>query len=261
MTMTEPFPPGATVEAARAIRTLTVDGSGRGPVPAGRRGHVEGSYSGYIHVDFGPPWGVVMAEEDELRPERPAAVAAFARLPRTVELGGESVTLRLFGPDDTDLLLAFFRGLPRADLSFLQQDLTAAAAITDWITEVTMGRTITVLAQVGEQIIGEASLQRSQVPWTDHVAQARVTTAASYRGRGLGGVLLHEVFDLAEATGVEKIVAEMTVEQEGARRLFEKLGFTEEGRYKAYVKDIEGQPHDLIVMTHTSAALSGRAGG
>jgi ribosomal protein S18 acetylase RimI-like enzyme len=54
----------------------------------------------------------------------------------------------------------------------------------------------------------------------------------------------------ARAAGLEKLTAEMTVEQSSARRLFEGMGFVEEGRYRSYARDQEGNPHDLLVMTY-----------
>ena len=44
----------------------------------------------------------------------------------------------------------------------------------------------------------------------------------------------------------------LTVEQTGARHLFESLGFVEEGRYTAYARDQNGTVHDLLTMTYTS---------
>jgi rubrerythrin len=83
----------------------------------------------------------------------------------------------------------------------------------------------------------------------------RVITAAAQRGRGLGRLLLEEIFATAAEYGIEKIVAEMTVEQVAARQLFEQMGFREEGRYHSYVKDRRGTPHDLLVMTRDQPAL------
>lgn len=170
----------------------------------------------------------------------------------TVLLGGQEVHIRPMTPADTGALLSLFRSLPPEDLLFLRRDVTDELAVEAWARDVADGRVVTLLAEVGGKVVGEATLRPSAVPWTRHVGEVRVITAPELRGRGLGRTLLHEILEAARAAGVEKLTAEMTVEQAAARRMFEHMGFVEEGRYHAYARDQTGTPHDLLVMTHTA---------
>ncbi len=175
----------------------------------------------------------------------------------TVTLNGETVRLRPMRPDDAGALLALFRSLPSEDLLFLRRDVTDERVLDAWARDVADGRVITILAESARgDVLGEASLYPSEVPWTRHVAEVRVITAPRARGKGLGRFLLREIMAAAKAAGIEKLVAQMTVEQEAARRLFERLGFSEEGRFRAYARDQTGAPHDLVVMTATLTAAA-----
>ena len=174
-------------------------------------------------------------------------------LPREIEVGGETLNLRRMTAADADRLHAFFLALPAADLLFLRRDVTDGREINNWVAEVERGETVTIIAESEGQVMGEATLHLTGVPWSRHVGIVRVSTAREQRGRGLGRVLLEEMCDLAPSLGIEKLVAEMTVEQVAAQRLMEQLGFVEEARLRRYVKDRAHHPHDLIVMTRDVA--------
>jgi L-amino acid N-acyltransferase YncA len=169
-------------------------------------------------------------------------------LPRTIDLGGEPLTLRRMTAADADRMHAFFLALPAADLLLLRRDVTDGRQIDNWVAEIERGETVTVIAVGDGTVMGEATLHLSGVPWTRHVGVVRVFTAREQRGRGLGRLLLEEICALAPSLGIEKLVAEMTVEQVPAQRLVAQLGFVEVARLPRYVKDRYGRPHDLIMM-------------
>ncbi|MFN8556381.1 MAG: GNAT family N-acetyltransferase [Dehalococcoidia bacterium] len=170
----------------------------------------------------------------------------------TITLDGSDLRVRPMSPGDAGALLALFRSLPPEDLLFLRRDVTNEHVLDAWARDVADGRIVTLLAETPEgEVVGEASMYPSQVPWTRHVAEVRVITSPATRARGLGGALLAELMRAASAAGVEKLTAEMTVEQTGARRLFERMGFVEEGRFRNYARDQSGKEHDLVVMTYT----------
>jgi RimJ/RimL family protein N-acetyltransferase len=73
------------------------------------------------------------------------------------------------------------------------------------------------------------------------------------RGKGLGRLLTQEAFALALELGIEKMVAQMTVDQKGAIAVFEGMGFRPEALLRDHVKDREGKKHDLLVLSHDVA--------
>jgi ribosomal protein S18 acetylase RimI-like enzyme len=170
--------------------------------------------------------------------------------PKTVQAGARQVRLRLMVAQDGPAILAFARSLPRHDLLFLRRDITQQAAIDRWTRELDDGTSTTLLALAGEEVVGYAALYREPLHWSSHVAEIRIQVAPDLRGQGLGRLLTQEVFALALEAGVEKIVAQMTVDQDRAIATFESLGFRPEALLRDHVKDKEGQRHDLLVMSH-----------
>ena len=75
------------------------------------------------------------------------------------------------------------------------------------------------------------------------------------RGTGVGRALSQEIFALALETGVEKIVAQMTVDQRGAIALFESLGFKAEALLREQVRDKAGKAYDIVVLGHNVAQV------
>ena len=113
---------------------------------------------------------------------------------------------------DRDEMVAFAKALPRHDLLFLRRDITRIDAVDAWIREIDDGEIYTVLAHEGERLVGYSTLHLSRQAWSRHVAEIRVVVAEGMRGKGLGGLLTQEVFTLALALEVEKIVARMTLD-------------------------------------------------
>ena len=70
------------------------------------------------------------------------------------------------------------------------------------------------------------------------------------RGKGLGRVLTEAIFAQALEHGIEKMVAQMTIDQKGAIATFEELGFRPEALLRDHVKDRYGEKHDLLVYSH-----------
>ena len=173
--------------------------------------------------------------------------------PDTRKIGGRDVGLRYMTEGDKEAMLAFARGLPEHDLLFLRRDITQPGAVDSWIREINSGLISTVLATVDSNIVGYGTIHRNDLRWSAHVAELRVMVAEEMRGKGLGQVLTQEAFAIALASGIEKIVAQMTLDQKGAIATFEGIGFRPEALLRDQVKDREGRKHDVLVLTHEVA--------
>ena len=173
------------------------------------------------------------------------------KLPRTVKTrdGGEA-TLRSLARADRAAMQAFTGALSEHDLLFLRRDITDDAVLDGWLDEVERGRTISVIAESGGRVLGYGSLSLAIANWSQHVGEIRVLVGKDARGKGLGRVLTEAVFAQALDKGIEKIVAQMTIDQKGAIATFEELGFKAEALLRDHVKDRAGQKHDLLVYSH-----------
>lgn len=175
--------------------------------------------------------------------------------PRTVTLSDQrQVRLRLMTPGgDVYSLHAFACSLPKEDLQFLRVDITRLVAVMAWAQNVKAGRTITLLAEAGSQVVGYASVHNDQVSWQRHLGELRIGVGPAYRSCGLGGLLGKEIFAIASDLGIEKIVAQMTVDQKQAIALVERNGFRHEAVLHDFVIGRDGRKNDLVVMTRDIA--------
>ena len=173
--------------------------------------------------------------------------------PDTRKIGGRDVTLRYMVEGDKQAMLNFARALPEHDLLFLRRDITQPGAVDSWIRDINSGLISTVLATVDSDVVGYGTIHRNDLRWSSHVAELRVMVAEAMRGKGLGQVLTQEAFAIALASGIEKIVAQMTLDQKGAIATFEGIGFRPEALLRDQVKDRDGNKHDLLVLTHEVA--------
>ncbi|HEY7037869.1 MAG TPA: GNAT family N-acetyltransferase [Methylomirabilota bacterium] len=178
-------------------------------------------------------------------------------LRRTVQLrDGSSVSLRLMTHADAAAIAGFARSLPEDDLLFLRMDITDPEAVAHWMKNLETGLATTVIAEAGGAIAGYATLVQNRVGWQRHLGEIRTQVGLAFRSRGLGRVLAGEIFALARARGLRKIVAQMTPDQKGAVATFERLGFRPEALLQDFVVDHAGRTRDLVVMAYDVTGLT-----
>jgi len=153
------------------------------------------------------------------------------------------------GSKDAEAMMRFARGLGDRDLLFLTRDFRQLEAIEDWLMDIDSGHVLTILATTGDEVFGEATIHRDTLPSSQHVAELRVNVAARARGLGLARLLTEEALKLARRSGIEKMMARMTVDQKGAIAVFRGLGFEREALMRDHLKDLDGKAHDLLVMS------------
>lgn len=161
---------------------------------------------------------------------------------------GTQVLIRDLREDDVDRSLAFFRSLPPEDRIYLRNDVTRREVMEERIRLMKTGRIKRLVAVVGDEIVADGSLETDGHTWKSHVAEMRLIVAKPYRRKRLGLLLARELYLYAANKRVEEIVAKFMGPQEAARRVIERLGFCEETVLHNYVKDTEGNKHDLVIM-------------
>ncbi len=185
----------------------------------------------------------------------------LSRYPRDVDLKPDGkVTIRVMDRSDRDAVLAFARSLPEEDLLFLRTDLTEESVVDEWFDAIDNGLTTSLIAYEGDATAGYATVHRTKARWTRRVGEIRVNVGPEYRSRGLGRNLTAQIFDIANALGLMKLMANMTADQIGAQAAFRRLGFTPEAMLGDFVEDRDGRPRDLVMMTYDMDGLSSQAG-
>ncbi len=176
--------------------------------------------------------------------------------PWSTTVKNKTVTFRLMERKDRDAAQKFAKELPSKDLLFLTSDITDNTELDQWVNDIENNRTITVLAEDGNELLGFGSLSYNQLHWTSHLGEINLVVGPNSRGLGLGKLLVNEIFVLAQELGLGKLVAYMVADQKGAVQVFEHLGFKPEALLADHVIDRNEVTHDLVVMTYHVAGFS-----
>lgn len=178
--------------------------------------------------------------------------------PRTIDLGGTTIAIRYMSAGDEDAVMMFARGLPAHDLLFLPRDITHPKVLAAWTREIERGAMTTLLAFDAGVVVGCATIVRDPLSWSAHVGELRVVVAVPMRGKKLGRVLAEDCFAIALSMGIEKMTAQMTVDQSGAIAVFESMGYRAEALLRDHVKDNDGHTHDIAILSHDVARVASR---
>jgi ribosomal protein S18 acetylase RimI-like enzyme len=169
------------------------------------------------------------------------------------------VTIRPMTTADAPAVFAFAQALPPHDLLFLPRDITHPKVLDAWVAELERGTLTSLVAVSGDRVVGNATIVCDKLSWSPHVAELRVVVSADARGRGLGRRLMEAAFALAVPMGVEKLIAQMTVDQTAAIGTFESMGYRAEALLRGHVKDRAGTKYDLVILSHDVAEFAARA--
>ena len=151
--------------------------------------------------------------------------------------------------DDLERSLAFFCELPESERKHLRFDVTQRQVVERLIRDTLDGRAYRILALVDDRVVGHGALELSRDSWQSHIGEIRVIVSPGYRRRGLGALLISQLFRTAEKQAIEKVVIRLTEPQSAARTACDRLGFYVEAVLRDHVKDADGRTHDLIVMS------------
>jgi L-amino acid N-acyltransferase YncA len=162
---------------------------------------------------------------------------------------GTEVTIRRLVPNDIDKLMEFYASLPKEDRRYLKFDVTDRTVVAKRLRRVESGDDIRIVAVHGGVIVASGALELSGEGWSKHQGEIRVIVARPFQHRGLGKIMIRELYFIAVQNQITTIVARMMRPQAGAQTTFRRLGFREETMLPDFVKDIQGGSQDLIVMT------------
>lgn len=163
---------------------------------------------------------------------------------------GPMVTVRLLNPDDKELLLEFFRAIPPEDRLFLRDNVADEAVIEGWCRNIDLDTVLPLVAEGNGRIVASTTLHRERRGWMSHIGKVRVVIHPEYRRRGLASTMLKELLEIALYTGLEQLNAECMDTQKGAIWLFQNAGFLQRAVLSGQVRDLHGDPHDLIILAY-----------
>lgn len=161
---------------------------------------------------------------------------------------GTEVVIRELTIDDLEKSLAFFSQLPKEDRVYLRVDVTKPENVEQRIKRMRIDNVHRLVALAGDRIVADGALELEAEEWEQHMAELRLIVAHDFQRKGLGLLMARELYTLAASKNVEEVVARFMAPQKGARSVLEKLGFHQDTILHDYVRDIDGNKRDLVLM-------------
>jgi RimJ/RimL family protein N-acetyltransferase len=161
---------------------------------------------------------------------------------------GTKLSIRTLASGDFDKLMEFYRSLPYGDRKYLRIDVTNNEAVMKRIKDVEEGTAVRILALQDDKAVAIGVLELATDDWHKKQGELRVMVSREFQRKGLGMVMVRELYLLAKEHKVEKVVAKMMRPQVAARKMCRKLGFREELFLPDYVQDQDDKSQDLVIM-------------
>lgn len=174
---------------------------------------------------------------------------------RVVLKNGKEVCIRTPAAEDTEKVLDYMKTIFQDDRFFL----TTTEEAQEWQTIDKERQRIQtfcdhpdklfVITETNDHVISMTHLECGEKIRARHVGRLGISVLPEYRGIGLGTAKMQMIIDWAMAhPGIEKLALEVWASNKRAIRLYEKMGFVEEGRKIKEVKYANSTYDDCICM-------------
>ena len=172
------------------------------------------------------------------------------KYPKEIHLkSGEIIVLNPLQDDEMEKLVYFFQSLPIDERMYLRSDVKQRENIIKRFGTLNYNIRFPLLAQYNDKIIAIGSMYRAEFGWTRNLGEIRVVVSPDFQRKGLCTILVKEMFFHAISTDLYKIQAEIMENQESAIAAFEHMGFKKEAILQKHVTDINGERHNLVIMS------------
>lgn len=108
---------------------------------------------------------------------------------------------------------------------------------------------VLLVAIINNKIVGTASVKAANQPRMEHIGEVGISLLRDYWGYGLGTVMMKELIDWAQASGVIRRL-ELTVQERNQRAIhvYRKLGFVDEALMPRGAKTDDGEFLNVHLM-------------
>ncbi len=161
---------------------------------------------------------------------------------------GTVVTIRPMVKEDEEALYRFFQKLPDDLLIFIRHNVKERSIIRTWVERLNYDRVLPILAIVGDEIVGDATLHRIPHGWKRHIGRIRIVTSPAYQNLGLATMLLNELVKLGHELGLEKLWAEIPLDSPEAIKACRNAGFACKAVIEGLVKNARNENKDILIM-------------
>ena len=170
-----------------------------------------------------------------------------------VSKSGRPFTIRTAQPEDAAALLDYIRSVAEETEFFIIEPDEFPDSVEKergWVIDhLDHPAQIALMAEASGQVIGSLSFESGPYRRISHRGTLGIAVVHQWRGQGVGTALLRTLIDWAMANPlIEKVCLDVFATNTNAIRLYNKLGFVEEGRRPRDVKLGPGRYVDAIAM-------------
>lgn len=162
---------------------------------------------------------------------------------------GTLINVRESVSTDFEKFLEFFRSLPEEDRQYLRIDVTDPKYVRLRMNPGPFQWCWRIVAEKDGKIYGDATLCGHRNGWMRHAAEIRCIIHPDFRRKGLGALLLRELFLKCLSDKMEMIYCCVVPEQKTAITVLERLGFKRTMVRTNHIKDIQGRRRDLYIYS------------
>ncbi len=174
--------------------------------------------------------------------------------PRHIKLkNNKTVEIREAAIDDAQGLIdAAKKYLRDSDylLSYEEEFTNSLEEEVSWIESMDNDNSLLLVAVYEGEILSTFSLHSRQLKKINHTAEIAIAILKEWQGLGLGFALFNSAITWCkENTSLEILYLDVFAENTNAYHLYQKIGFTEDGRRKNYYKTKSDKYIDNIMMS------------
>lgn len=162
---------------------------------------------------------------------------------------GGKITIREMVMEDAEKSLAFFKSLPYEERQYLRMDVSKMESIKIRMNPGPFSSFWRIVAEQDDKIVADATVKRYPAGWKRHVSEIRCIVHPDFQQKGLGRILIRELFQKILQDKGEMAFCEVIPAQKSAIKVLERLGFELSLVRKNHVKDINGKTHDLCIYS------------
>ena len=173
---------------------------------------------------------------------------ALEKFPTEHRLGDLELSIRPLEESDEAAFGSFFRAVPEEERLFVKHRITDGVLFHEWCQHIDYESNLPLLAIAGDQIVADGTLHQRQGGWKRHIGLVSILTHPAFRGIGIVDLLIENIVEIAEHSGLTRLEAEFNGERKNSIEAFGKVGFSELVRLDDYVQDMHGDYHDYVLM-------------
>src|SRR5712692_2963388 len=160
---------------------------------------------------------------------------------------GRRVVIRPSRLRDADSLLRNVNLIGREEIYIMVDRVPNLEEERQWLGTFDGMRTVLLVADADGEAIGSADCHGGTYAKTHHVGGIGIAIRHGWRGVGLGRLLMERILEWMRACGFKKAELAVFATNGRARRLYESLGFQEEGVRRRHVR-IRDEYDDEVQM-------------